>query len=128
MRMVKCELIRLRRETNRDSLERSNPLQSGRSQSSPPTALSVVQKGDCHSWIKHGSCSRGNDCAFQHDPQKKGAGKGKKKNKGKGIGNKGRGGQQQQQQQRQRSTSNQPPPRQEPGSPGPKGKGKMGKK
>ena len=73
LRLVKCELVRLRRDINRDSLERSNPLQSGRSHSTPATALSVVQKGDCHSWIKHGSCSRGNDCAFQHDTQKKGA-------------------------------------------------------
>ena len=43
---------------------------------------SPTQKGDCHSWVKNGSCSRGERCGFLHAEEKKGKGKGKGKRKG----------------------------------------------
>ena len=63
--------------------------------SSCPSAVSSggeSTKGICFEWLEKGTCSRGANCTFAHDADKKGVGKGKGKGGGKGgKGKKGDG-------------------------------------
>ena len=48
-------------------------------------------QGDCYNWLNKGDCSRGNDCGFTHDVNKKGKGKGQSPGRGRSPNRKGGG-------------------------------------
>ena len=60
--------------------------------------MSSRKAGDCHQWLKAGSCSKGDDCPFNHPEDRKGAGKSrgrgraKARSRGKGVGAEGSSG------------------------------------
>ena len=78
-KMVRNHLDQKTRERHIQQRERrgerglvANPKNKAKAKPKSRPGTPTPKTGDCHQWVRKGSCSRGDDCNFKHDDDKKG--------------------------------------------------------
>ena len=83
-RLVTAHIEQRRRKKNRDAMGAKGKAAAAKAVKTKAKAKAAA--GDCRQFLKHGSCSRGEDCPYNHDPNKAPAKKSRSQSRGRSPG------------------------------------------